>query len=93
MKLNPLLAFDIGSMGVAALVTVGILFVIFVFIITWASRYTKVGPNEVLIVSGRKKKVIDPDGIERERASASSRAAARSSSRSWKKWTSSRSNC
>lgn len=67
MKLNPLLAFDIGSMGVAALVTVGILFVIFVFIITWASRYTKVGPNEVLIVSGRKKKVIDPDGIERER--------------------------
>ena len=67
MKFNPLLAFDIGSMGVAALVTVGILFVIFVFIITWASRYTKVGPNEVLIVSGRKKKVIDPDGIERER--------------------------
>ena len=67
MKLNPLLAFDIGSMGVAALVTVGILFVIFVFIITWASRYTKVGPNEVLIVSGRKRKVIDPDGIERER--------------------------
>ncbi len=67
MKLNPLLAFDIGSMGVAALVTVGILFVVFVFIIIWASRYTKVGPNEVLIVSGRKKKVIDPDGIERER--------------------------
>ena len=67
MKFNPLLAFDIGSMGVAALVTVGILFVIFVFIITWASRYTKVGPNEVLIVSGRKRKVIDPDGIERER--------------------------
>ncbi len=67
MKLNPLLAFDIGSMGVAALVTVGILFVIFVFIIIWASRYTKVGPNEVLIVSGRKRKVIDPDGIERER--------------------------
>ncbi len=67
MKFNPLLAFDIGSMGVAALVTVGILFVIFVFIIIWASRYTKVGPNEVLIVSGRKRKVIDPDGIERER--------------------------
>lgn len=31
----------------------------------WAWRYTKAGPNEVLIISGRKRKVIDPDGRKR----------------------------
>ena len=67
MNLTPLLAFDLGNMGVAALVTVGIVFVVFVFLIGFAQRYEKVGPNEVLIVSGRRKKIIDPDGTERER--------------------------
>ena len=28
--------------------------VIFIFVVIWASRYTKVGPNQVLVVSGRK---------------------------------------
>src|SRR5213593_217040 len=39
------------------------------FLLIWMvlSRYTKVGPNEVLVVSGRKKKVIDPDGTEHVR--------------------------
>jgi flotillin len=46
---------------------VGALFVVFfIFAGIWASRYTKVGPNEVLIVSGRKRKVVDPDGTTRE---------------------------
>ena len=67
MNLTPLLAFDIGNLGVAALAIVGIVCVLFVFLIVWASRYTKVGPNEVLIVSGRKKTVLDPDGTTRER--------------------------
>ncbi|QWK11918.1 MAG: hypothetical protein KNN16_06395 [Thermoflexus hugenholtzii] len=31
----------------------------------WAWRYTKAGPNEVLIISGRKRKVVDPDGRKR----------------------------
>ncbi|WP_376790723.1 flotillin family protein [Thermoflexus sp.] len=31
----------------------------------WAWRYTKAGPNEVLVVSGRKRKVVDPDGRKR----------------------------
>jgi flotillin len=44
-----------------------ILFVIFVFMAIWASRYTKVGPNQVLIVSGRKHHVADPDGTVRDR--------------------------
>ena len=65
-----------------------------VFVIIWASRYTKVGPNQVLIISGRKHKMVDPDGNDaRISASASSKAAACSCGRSWKKWTSSRSNC
>jgi flotillin len=34
--------------------------VIFVFMMIWASRYAKVGPNQVLIVSGRKVQL--PDG-------------------------------
>ena len=56
-----------GVSGTSAVVIVGILVGLFVAIAVWASRYTKVGPNEVLVVSGRKKRVLDPDGIERER--------------------------
>jgi len=41
---------------------VGIVLVIFIFIAIWASRYTKVGPNQVVIVSGWKRKYIEPDG-------------------------------
>ena len=42
----------------------------FVFLaIIWMvlSRYTKVGPNQVLVVSGRKHNYLDPDGVERKR--------------------------
>jgi flotillin len=46
--------------GVAAF-----LFVFFMFIGIWASRYTKVGPNQVLVISGRKHQIIDPDGTVR----------------------------
>src|SRR5262244_380422 len=47
--------------GVAA-----VLFVFFMFVIIWASRYTKVGPNQVLVISGRKHRIVDPDGTTRE---------------------------
>src|SRR5215212_4868702 len=43
--------------GVAAF-----LFVFFMFIGIWASRYTKVGPNQVLVISGRRHRTVDPDG-------------------------------
>jgi flotillin len=38
--------------------------VILLFIVggIFASRYTKVGPNQVLVISGRKRTVVDPDG-------------------------------
>jgi flotillin len=47
--------------GVAAF-----LFVFFMFIGIWASRYTKVGPNQVLVISGRKHRIMDPDGTSRD---------------------------
>lgn len=43
-----------------------IVFVIFLFLIIWASRYTKVGPNQVLVISGRKRHMLDPDGTTRD---------------------------
>ena len=39
-----------------------ILLVIFIFAGIWASRYMKVGPNQVLVISGRKRRMVDPDG-------------------------------
>ncbi len=59
--LTPLLAeaFHVpGIIGAAAV----ILLVVLMLIMVWASRYTKVGPNEVLIISGMKHKVIGADG-------------------------------
>ncbi|MFM8471757.1 MAG: flotillin family protein [Limisphaerales bacterium] len=56
---TPGAALGVAAM-LAALVAVIIIFAIF------ASRYTKVGPNEVLVISGRKRRVVDPDGKSRE---------------------------
>src|SRR5258706_15505303 len=47
--------------GVAAFV-----FVLFMFIAIWASRYTKVGPNQVLVISGRRHRITDPDGASHD---------------------------
>jgi flotillin len=46
---------------------VGVIIVVFLFLMIWASRYTKVGPNEVLVVSGRKHRYVDPDGTRQMR--------------------------
>jgi flotillin len=42
------------------------LFVLFVLAALYASRYTKVGPNQVLVISGRKRRMTDPDGVTHE---------------------------
>ena len=55
----PFTAYVIG--GVIAFVIV-----LFMLLGLWASRYTKVGPNEVLVVSGRKHRYADPDGTVRD---------------------------
>src|SRR5262245_15106158 len=64
--MNAMLMAEIGTTawvigGVAAF-----LFVFFMFVAIWASRYTKVGPNQVLVISGRKHRMTDPDGTSRE---------------------------
>lgn len=64
MNLHPMLA-EVSQMTVIAGVVV-VLFVFFMFIGIWASRYTKVGPNQVLVISGRKHRMVDPDGTARD---------------------------
>src|ERR1041385_4441161 len=56
-----------GNLGIALVGVFGIVFVIILFMAIWASRYTKVGPNQVLVVSGRKHRYTDPDGTAQTR--------------------------
>ncbi len=59
MHLTPILAEGLVSSGmtiVAALVVAVVIFFLFILVL---SRYTKVGPNQVLIVSGRKHRLED----------------------------------
>src|SRR5262245_5198446 len=64
MNLIPLLAQGLfgGNLGVTVVAIAGLVIVIFIFLAIWASRYTKVGPNQVLVVSGRQYRYADPDG-------------------------------
>jgi flotillin len=60
---NLLFALDIpGGWGTGVMGIVGILVVVFLLLAIWASRYTKVGPNQVLVVSGRRYKLADAEG-------------------------------
>jgi flotillin len=52
----------VSNPGAIAVVVAGLVVMIFILLAIWAGRYTKVGPNEVLIVSGRKHRYVDPDG-------------------------------
>jgi len=54
-----------GALGLVAIV--GIVLVVFIGFAVVLSRYTKVGPNQVLVVSGRKHRYADPDGAEHAR--------------------------
>ena len=70
MNLIPIIAADVSSMFANSVVIVGaivVVLVIFLMGITILSRYTKVGPNQVLVVSGRKHRFIDSDGTARIR--------------------------
>jgi flotillin len=51
----------------AIFVAVGIVFVLIVLATYWASRYKKVGPNQVLVISGRRREVINPVTGKKER--------------------------
>jgi len=68
--MNPLpflaqISLPAGAIGIIAIV--GILLVFFIGMAVVLSRYTKVGPNQVLVVSGRKHRYADPDGTDRAR--------------------------
>ncbi len=66
MILNPMFAAVFtGPIIIVAAVTLAI--VLLLVIITVLSRYTKVGPNEVLVASGMRHKYIDPDGTIQKR--------------------------
>jgi flotillin len=66
MQFVPMFAEEFGTgIKIVGAVAAG-LFVFFVFFGIWASRYTKVGPNQVLVISGRKRRMVDPDGTTRE---------------------------
>jgi len=67
MNMSPLFAQMSFQLGLIGLVVAAIVVVIILFISVYASRYTKVGPNEVLVVSGRQHRYVDADGTARAR--------------------------
>src|SRR2546422_11604204 len=62
MNVIPILAQSTIPGGPAVIAIVALIVVVVIFMAIWASLYTKVGPNEVLVVSGRKHRYSDPDG-------------------------------
>lgn len=62
----PLILADLTTTSYVIGGVVAFLFVFFMFVGIWASRYTKVGPNQVLVISGRKHRIVDPDGTVRD---------------------------
>jgi flotillin len=60
-----LLLAAIPNVPLVAVAVVGVIVVVLIFGGVYASRYAKVGPNEVLVISGRKHSVVDPDGTRR----------------------------
>jgi flotillin len=58
---TPLLV-EIGTIPLVIGAVAVVAFVVLMFFMVWASRYTKVGPNQALVISGRKRHEIDPDG-------------------------------
>jgi flotillin len=62
----PIFLAEIATTTMVIAAVAAVLFVFFMFIGIWASRYTKVGPNQVLVISGKRHRVIDPDGTARD---------------------------
>ena len=69
MSQNLLLAqlSDLLKSGVIPIVSVVIGFVVLAIFWMVLTRYTKVGPNQVLVVSGRTHRFVDSEGVERKR--------------------------
>src|SRR5438067_12207243 len=67
MNVIPILAQSTIPWGSVVIAVASIVFVFFIFMAIWAGRYTKAGPNQVLVVSGRKHTYRDPDGTIQSR--------------------------
>ena len=65
MPIQPMFAEVTNTVMVIGGVAASLL-VLFVFIAIWASRYTKVGPNQVLVISGKKHRMTDQEGNVRD---------------------------
>ena len=63
---TPILLADIAFTAYVIGGVIAVVIVLFMLLGLWASRYTKVGPNQVLVISGRKRRIIDPDGTARD---------------------------
>ena len=66
MNIHPFLA-DLLTAPIVIVVGVVVGIVVLAVFVAVMSRYTKVGPNEVLVASGMKHKYVDPDGTVRPR--------------------------
>jgi flotillin len=67
MSPTPLLAESLLSGGIVVIVAVILVIVVIIGFVMILSRYTKVGPNQVLVISGRDHRYADPDGTLRKR--------------------------
>jgi flotillin len=63
---TPILLADISFTAYVIGGVIAFVIVLFMLLGLWASRYTKVGPNQVLVISGRKRRIVDPDGTARD---------------------------
>ncbi len=62
----PITLAELSTVSMVIAAVGAVLFVLFAMLAIWANRYMKVGPNQVLVISGRKHRVTDPDGTVRE---------------------------
>lgn len=67
MNPTPLLAASILTAPIVIVAAVALAVVVLLVLVVVMSRYTKVGPNEVLVASGMRHKYLDPDGTVRTR--------------------------
>ena len=65
--ITPILLGEIGATGWVIGGVASFLFFFFTMLAIWANRYMKVGPNQVLVVSGKKHKYLDQDGTQHTR--------------------------
>jgi len=67
MNTSPILFAAFFTAPITIVAGIALAVVLALVIVVVMSRYTKVGPNEVLVASGMHRKYVDPDGVVRTR--------------------------